>query len=101
MPLASVMSMPGRRMRDPAYLSRLFREHAGQTASSYLAERRLQIAVDILVTSDQALDAVAEQCGYADAATFGKAFKRRFGKPRALSTTVSLSPAIRTSRGTA
>ncbi|MFW5845286.1 MAG: helix-turn-helix domain-containing protein, partial [Planctomycetota bacterium] len=65
---------------DVDHLNRLFRRHAGETCSAWLRRRRLQRAAALLVDAvPRDLDAVASACGYADAFSFSRAFKRHFG----------------------
>ena len=64
---------------DRAYLSRLFKNHIGMPASHYLTKLKLEKARDLLLTTDDTLDLIADQASYTDKETFGKAFKKSFG----------------------
>ena len=66
---------------SPAQLNRLFKRHLG-AAPGYLARAcRLDHAAKLLVASDCPIAEIAAACGYADQASFTRAFGRRFGLP--------------------
>jgi AraC-like DNA-binding protein len=51
----------------------------GQSPIRYLVEWRMQLAANLLVSSDLRLAAVAEQAGYGSEAAFSRAFRRHVG----------------------
>jgi AraC-like DNA-binding protein len=59
-----------------AGLSRRFTALVGQSPMSYLAEWRLAVAAELLVTTDASVESVARAVGYANAFAFSTAFKR-------------------------
>lgn len=74
----------------------LMHEAFGMTPISYVTEKRLAYALD-LIRMGQKVNVVAKRCGYADAKYFGKVFKRRFGiLPSKLSRTCRLLPTLKT-----
>ncbi len=60
---------------------RAFRAVHGTTPHRYLSELRMQRAVELLQQRTHAVADVAFACGFADAASFSKAFSKRFGMP--------------------
>lgn len=62
------------------YFSRLFRAKTGKKFSEYLADRRIEQAKVLLVTTDRQVSAIARQVGYADANSFARLFKAHTGK---------------------
>ena len=66
---------------SPAQLSRLCNRHLGAPPGRLARARRLEHAARLLVTTDCPIAAIAAACGYADQATFTRAFSRRFGLP--------------------
>ena len=64
-------------------LCRLFQRELGLSPRQYLISLRLAHARKLLQTSDLSLEAIAEQCGFADRTHFTKAFTRKFIQPPA------------------
>lgn len=62
-------------------LSRGFRAAYRTTVADALAERRLEGARSMLVSSDLPVGAVGYRCGYLNKASFTRAFVRHFGYP--------------------
>lgn len=56
-----------------------FKQAFGFTVASYYRERRLELARDMLVQSAVPIAQVATLAGYADAGSFSKAFRARYG----------------------
>jgi len=63
----------------PEYFSRLFREHAGQTPSQFLARLRMQHAARLLQHSDLSVKAAGRTVGFEDPYHFSRVFKRIHG----------------------
>lgn len=61
------------------YLSHLFKEHTGQCFTDYLAERRIERAVELMGTTDLSLAQIGERVGYSDPNYFSRVFKKRRG----------------------
>ncbi len=55
-----------------------FTETVGQPPMRYLAQWRLQLAADLLRSTNLSLAKIAERIGYESEAAFSRAFKRRF-----------------------
>lgn len=61
------------------YLSHLFKEHTGQCFTDYLAERRIERAVELMRTTDLNLAQIGERVGYHDPNYFSRVFKKHKG----------------------
>ena len=64
-------------------LAERFKQSLGVTPMRYLAQWRLQIAAELLRTSDLNLAVLAQRVGYESEAAFSRAFKRHLGVPPA------------------
>lgn len=62
-----------------AQLLRLFKAEYGKTVQSYVIEKRLSFACELLENSDIPIRAVAHSCGFSDEIHFMKSFKMRYG----------------------
>ena len=62
-----------------AQLLRLFKAHYGVTVQHYLTSRRMELACELLRTTDLSVASVALSCGYADENHFMKVFKKEKG----------------------
>jgi len=65
----------------PEYFSRLFREHAGQTPSQFLARLRMQHAARLLQHPDLSVKAAGRAVGFEDPYHFSRVFKQIHGVP--------------------
>jgi transcriptional regulator GlxA family with amidase domain len=66
-------------------LTRLFREHVGDTVVGYIAARRMARALHLLQASTLSVTAIAAAVGIPDLQAFNKACRKAFGaSPRAL-----------------
>jgi AraC-like DNA-binding protein len=62
---------------------RRFREATGRTPGRYVQDRRLRRAAELLVSTDQSIDQIAESCGFANRYYFTRVFAQRMGCPPA------------------
>lgn len=62
-------------------LTRGFRLVFACTVGDALARNRLNAAKDMILQTDVSIARIGFQCGYRNAASFSRAFSRRFGKP--------------------
>ena len=60
------------------YLSRVFKKHMGVTPHSYISQRRLSQAKQLLYNGAAPTE-VYKRCGYSDYSSFFRAFKERYG----------------------
>ncbi len=65
----------------PVYFDRIFRETFGMPPMRLLTELRLRRAEQLLINSDDTLDAITAVCGLGDAAYFSRQFRRKYGLP--------------------
>lgn len=68
---------------DPITLGHACRDVFGQTVAGLLAELRLDLARDLLVSSTTHIKQIAADVGYGHVTNFTTAFARRFGMPPA------------------
>ncbi len=61
------------------HMMRRFREETGYTIHSYVSEKRLLLAQQMLQRG-YSLARAAEECGYQDYSTFSRAYKKHFGR---------------------
>lgn len=62
-----------------AHLLRLFRETYGTTVIQYVIKKRIELACEILLTTDLSVKSVAFSCGFSDEFHFMKTFKNEMG----------------------
>ena len=60
---------------SPAYFSSVFKEELGESFSEYLNRLRVELATELLTSSDMSLTEVAGSCGFDDQSWFTKVFK--------------------------
>lgn len=82
------MPLDNARLAEHCHLSRdhfvrRFSQEIGQTPAQYIRERRVARAAQLLRFGDQAIDQIAEQCGFADRFHFSRIFSRIMGSPPA------------------
>jgi AraC family L-rhamnose operon transcriptional activator RhaR len=63
----------------PSYLARLFKEVTGLPPMAYLARRRVEIAANLLLHSDESVARIGERVGWDDQNYFARRFKAHFG----------------------
>lgn len=59
------------------YLTHLFSEHYGISPLQYLIKKRITLAKQLLIVTDQKVDDIADICGYDDMAYFCRIFKKQ------------------------
>lgn len=62
-----------------SYLSSLFKKEVGQTLTDYIAERRMELARNLLSRTKLQVQTVAQHCGIMDVHYFSKLFKKATG----------------------
>lgn len=62
-----------------AHLLRLFKEAYGVTLIQYITQKRVELACELLRTTDLSVSSVAYSCGFSDENHFMKTFKRLTG----------------------
>ena len=60
-------------------LQKVFKEMYGLTVNEYRTKARLQLAKNLLVSTDCSITEIAGRCGYANASKFSEVFKRNEG----------------------
>ena len=64
-----------------ATFARTFQQVLGQTPMKYLADWRMALARDMLLTSDATVEQIAARVGYGSGYAFATAFQRHHGRP--------------------
>ncbi|WP_417498561.1 GlxA family transcriptional regulator [Marinactinospora rubrisoli] len=75
----STAALAGRAGVTARHLSRLFREHLGQTPGRFVRQARTEAAGHLLATTELPLAAVARRCGFGSAEALRQAFIDRYG----------------------
>ncbi|MBR3020373.1 MAG: helix-turn-helix transcriptional regulator [Clostridia bacterium] len=57
------------------YFSRMFKQFSGISFSEYLTRKRLNVASDLLVRTDQSIREIAQSSGFGSMATFNRIFR--------------------------
>lgn len=76
--LLSIDELASRFYISKYHMMRRFKEETGYTIHSYIAEKRLLLARQLLSTG-QPVTEVCYQAGYQDYSTFSRAYRKRFG----------------------
>lgn len=63
----------------PTYFSALFKEYMNMNLSTYLDEKRMRLANQLILESDLRLEEISRRCGYENSNTFRRAYKKYFG----------------------
>ena len=63
----------------PAYFSRLFRQYTNYSPREYLTGIRIVMAKRLLSETQDSVEKIASQCGFADSAYFIRQFKKQVG----------------------
>ena len=62
--------------KSEKFISQLFKEHTGENLSDYVERVRIDAASNLLHSTGQTIDEIAEATGYNSAHSFRRAFKR-------------------------
>jgi AraC-like DNA-binding protein len=62
---------------------RRFRQAIGLTPASFIQQKRLAAAAQLLLYTDESIDAIALKTGFSDRFYFSRAFRRAMGRPPA------------------
>ena len=65
---------------SPAHLQRLFKQETGVHLSDLVSARRLNIAAELLTSTDMEVKQIAYFVGYGHHSSFVRAFHKRFGQ---------------------
>ncbi len=57
------------------YFSRFFKAQTGYTFHEFLCQKRLQAAMELLISTRKSMRQVAEECGFGSVATFNRIFR--------------------------
>ena len=69
---------------SPIYFHKLFKASTGKTLHEYILQKRIQRAINLLLSTDMTLSQIACECGFSSQSYFSDAFKRHTGlSPRA------------------
>ena len=61
------------------YFSRSFKKQTGYSFKDYLCQKRLQVAMDLLIRTDKSMKDVAADSGFGSVATFNRVFREKKG----------------------
>lgn len=75
----SVAALARRAAMSPRHFSRLFTAQVGDSPARYVEHVRVQRARDLLETTDDTLDAIANQCGLGTAETLRRVVRKHLG----------------------
>jgi AraC family transcriptional activator of pobA len=67
--------------RSPAHVASLVKDATGATVVSWITRTRMSECRQLLLHTDEAVEVIAERCGFASASHFHRAFKRAHGMP--------------------
>lgn len=64
---------------SPGYLGRIFKKETGLSLSDYIAQRRMNVAKQLLAKTNLSITAIAERAGFTYSSYFTKSFKEYVG----------------------
>lgn len=64
---------------NASYLSRLFKQNVGVSISDYIYQKRMELAVDLLINTNQKIQDIGIKAGYPSAQSFTRAFRNYKG----------------------
>ena len=65
---------------NPSYLNRIFKENTGDTLHNFLVRYRMNLAMDLLHTTNLPINTIVTNVGFTDIPHFIKSFKKLTGK---------------------
>lgn len=65
--------------RSPSTVRKVFKNAMNITVASYIEQKRMQLANELLVQKNKTIGEVALECGYVNANSFYKAYRRVYG----------------------
>ena len=65
---------------SPSYFGTYFKTHYGVGHKAYITELRMKNAMSLLLSTDNSLTAISDECGFASVSNFVKAFKDYWGE---------------------
>ncbi len=75
----SIEELAGKVNLNRTTLQKVFKEMYGLTVNEYRTKARLQLAKNLLASSDLSITEIAGRCGYANASKFSEVFKKHEG----------------------
>ncbi|MGG1516680.1 AraC family transcriptional regulator [Paenibacillus oryzisoli] len=78
-PGISLAYLADRACVSPAHLSRVFKQMTGMSVTDYINARRIATAKELLLATDESVDAISKRCGYESLPHFHRLFKRFTG----------------------
>lgn len=60
------------------YLYTVFKESTGRSPASYILQKRMKVAAELLLTTDMTVQEISSSVGFNNFSTFHKAFKREY-----------------------
>ncbi len=64
---------------DQDYITRLFKKETGMSFKNYVIEKRLRLAKDLLLDTDEPINMISQKVGYDNYSYFTRLFKKSFG----------------------
>ncbi len=77
--IENVMSVCNKLCYNPSYLSRIFHRNTGKTLQSYLNERKIEAAKELLSNNKMAIKEIAEKLHFESIQSFCRIFKKNTG----------------------
>ena len=65
---------------SPSYFGTYFKTHYGRSHKAYITELRMKNAMSLLLSTDNSITAISDECGFASVSNFVKAFKDYWGE---------------------
>lgn len=75
----SLSELSGLAHMNPQYFCRFFKRNIGKTVTEYLNDIRIEQAADRLLSTDEKVITIAQDCGFDNIGYFIRRFKRAFG----------------------
>ncbi|MBE5827384.1 MAG: response regulator [Butyrivibrio sp.] len=64
---------------DQDYITKLFKKETGMSFKNYVIEKRLRLAKDLLLETDEPINMISQKVGYDNYSYFTRLFKKSFG----------------------